>query len=614
MGRRYWAATFAALGLLGSGNTIAKAQTGDGAPPIVLPPPTPAALPEPGSVVAPPPEPTTPAPRFPVYAPPAAFQQPAALTDLTGGWVAQGARTASAQTPADTPKKTTTPSPGAPASPPTTLPSPTEAGKTSPQPATSGSGGVDPSAPPAAKPLDPNSPILTALWNNGLNFTTPNKDWVIHIGGRLQFETVLWGQPERLKTSPPGNGGIPAATPTSGTGVGSLDDGMFFRRVRLSGDGTAYGVVEFRIEVDFEQLNFITYDHMWAGFKDVPYLGTVRVGQQKVPQGLDQMSSDYHLTFLERSVLSEGIYQSLFAPGILIANDYEKMVTWQTMFHRVQSVVQFFNEDFGDGDYAWTSRATVCPIYENEGEQVLHLGASFQWRRADLGRSIQPGGTGNAYADTQGVARFRARPEIRDAVGIGSTEILGGDTGRFVDTGFILASDVCTYGSEFLWIDGPFSLQGEAGCAQVQDARSIYPASQFNRFRGDPVFWGASAQVSYFLTGEHRGYDRRFGTFDRPKVANNFNPKNCADGGDECGEVANPGWGAWELAYRYSYLDLNDNGINGGLLSQHTFGVNWYFNDNFKVQFNYLNVHRSVVPPARSGTVHGFGTLVQFYF
>ncbi|MBO0700177.1 MAG: hypothetical protein J2P46_17390, partial [Zavarzinella sp.] len=93
MGRRYWAATFAALGLLGSGNTIAKAQTGDGAPPIVLPPPTPAALPEPGSVVAPPPEPTTPAPRFPVYAPPAAFQQPAALTDLTGGWVAQGART-----------------------------------------------------------------------------------------------------------------------------------------------------------------------------------------------------------------------------------------------------------------------------------------------------------------------------------------------------------------------------------------------------------------------------------------------------------------------------------------------------------------------------------------
>jgi phosphate-selective porin OprO/OprP len=593
MGRWYWAATLAALGVLGAGGTVATAQTAGGPPvdvpilPVLLPPPTPGVLPP-----------------------------PAAVSDLTGGWVAQGARTAAGQAPATTqPMPPTATTPGTATGTPATLPSPTNTGSVSPQPATSGSGGVDPSAPPAPKPLDPNSPILTALWNNGLNFTTPNKDWVVHIGGRFQYETVLWDEPRRLKTSPPGNGGIPAATATSGTGVGSLDDGMFFRRVRLKGDGTAYGVVEFNIEVDFEQLNFITYDHMWAGFKDVPFLGTVRVGQQKVPQGLDSMTSDYHLTFLERNVLSEVIYQDLFAPGILIANDYEKVVTWQTMFHRSQAVVGFFNEDFGDGDYAWTSRATCNPIYANDGEQVLHLAGSFQWRHADLGRTIQPGGTGNAYADTQHDVRFRARPEIRDATGIGSTEILGGDTARFVDTGFLLASNVCTYGSELLWIDGPFSLQGEAGCARVQDARSIYPASQFNRFRGDPIFWGASTQVSYFLTGEHRGYDRRFGVFDRPKVANNFNPKNCADGGeDDCGECANPGWGAFEVAYRYSYLDLNDNGINGGLLSQHTVGLNWYFNDNFKVQINYLNVHRSVVPPARSGTVNGVGALVQFYF
>ena len=98
-------------------------------------------------------------------------------------------------------------------------------------------------------------------------------------------------------------------------------------------------------------------------------------------------------------------------------------------------------------------------------------------------------------------------------------------------------------------------------------------------------------------------------------MADKFNPKNC--GGDgECadGSAAEPGWGAWEVGYRFSYLDLNDNGIGGGLLRQHTLGLNWYFNDNFKVQANYLNINRSVVAPARSGTVHGFGMLAQWYF
>jgi phosphate-selective porin OprO and OprP len=638
MRRWYRAATLTALGLLGAGGPTAQAQTvgrpavdvGPTSPPpgtfvaaptrapqVVPPPPAlaPTAAPAPaglpGVLVSAPAAPAlvlptqaTSAPALPAPASPmpAAVLPPPAATIAAPAFPAQ----VFLGTGADAPM------PGATVGSSPTLPAPKAAPGGPPSPSSSGT--PSPGGPSVTQPADPNAPTFTAGWNNGLNFWAPNKDWVVHVGGRFQYETVLWDEPRRLKTSAVGNGGIPGATATSGTGVGSLDDGMFFRRVRLKGDGTAYGVVEFNIEVDFEQLNFITYDHMWAGFKDVPVLGTVRVGQQKVPQGLDSMSSDYHLMFLERNLVSEAIYQDLFAPGLLIANDYDKLVTWQTMFHRSQAVVGFFNEDFGDGDYAWTSRATVCPVYANDGEEVLHLGGSFQWRHADLGRTIQPGGTGDKYADTQHDVRFRSRPEMRDATGIGSTEILGGNTARFVDTGFLLASDVCTYGSELLWIEGPFSIQGEAGCARVQDARSIYPKAEFGRFRGDPVFWGASVQTSYFLTGEHRGYDRRFGVFDRPKVANNFNPKNCADGGADCAECANPGWGAWEIAYRYSYLDLNDNGILGGLLSEHTIGVNWYFNDNFKVQLNYINIHRSVVPPARSGTVNGVGTLVQFYF
>ena len=159
-------------------------------------------------------------------------------------------------------------------------------------------------------------------------------------------------------------------------------------------------------------------------------------------------------------------------------------------------------------------------------------------------------------------------------------------------------------------------MQAEAAFARVNQARSVCPATAQGVLRGDPTFWGGYVQASYFLTGEHRGYDRRFGTFDRPVVKNRFNPKDCGGGWDCADRPSGAGarWGAWEVAYRYSYLDLNDNQIAGGQLGQHTWGLNWYFNDNFKVQFQYSNIQRNVTGPAISGTVHGFGMLSRWYF
>jgi phosphate-selective porin OprO/OprP len=445
---------------------------------------------------------------------------------------------------------------------------------------------------------------LSASWDNGLVFLTPNKDWRIHIGGRLQFDSVWWRQPDFLKGPPPGNGGVPDQGP--GGGVGPLDDGTFFRRVRLRTNGVGYELVEYDIEVDFEQLNQITFDHLWVGFKGLPFLGTLRIGQQKVPQGMDMLNSDYHLTFLERSALSDAFW-TLFAPGVLVANTYfDDRVTTQTMLHKVQPLQVYNGAAFGDGNYAATTRATWTPVYEIDGVSVVHLGGSYQYRTGNLGRTI--GGTGDAFADTQDVIRFRARPELRDAVGVGTVSLIGGNAVRFVDTGFLLGDRVQTISPEFLLICGPWSVQAEAAFAFADNVRSIYPASAFGTPRGDPTFWGAYIQTSYLLTGEHRGYNRRFGTADRIRNNENFFLVRGDDG------RFHYGIGAWELAYRYSYLDLNDNGINGGQMNEHTVGLNWYFNDNMKVQFNYLNIQRNVAAPANSGTVHGFGILTQWYF
>jgi phosphate-selective porin OprO/OprP len=104
-----------------------------------------------------------------------------------------------------------------------------------------------------------------------------------------------------------------------------------------------------------------------------------------------------------------------------------------------------------------------------------------------------------------------------------------------------------------------------------------------NRIGNPDVFLGgAYAQLGYFLTGEHRPYDRALGQIDRVKPFTNFFRVRSDHG------VAS-GWGAWELATRLSYIDLNDKDVHGGELVDVTAGINWYWNPYTKVVFNYIH-------------------------
>ena len=65
-------------------------------------------------------------------------------------------------------------------------------------------------------------------------------------------------------------------------------------------------------------------------------------------------------------------------------------------------------------------------------------------------------------------------------------------------------------------------------------------------------FYGGYAFVSYFLTGENRPYNRKMGVFDRVKPYEDFFRVRDCDGN------VSTGHGAWELAYRFSYIDMLD--------------------------------------------------------
>ena len=202
--------------------------------------------------------------------------------------------------------------------------------------------------------------------------------------------------------------------------------------------------------------------------------------------------------------------------------------------------------------------------------------------------------------------RFRARPQLRDAIGDFGNGIIPGDSARMVDTGVIPSSSTGILGLELFYVMGPFSLQSEYAWA------TAHSATFGGRDIGERGFEGGYVQVSYFLTGENRTYDRRYGREGTTYISRPYTPfwfVRDDEGGTSWGR------GAWELAARWNYLNLNDAPFQGGQLEGLELGINWYLNTNLKIQFEYLN-EKSFAQPAGKvpANVDAFGIRTQIFF
>jgi len=331
----------------------------------------------------------------------------------------------------------------------------------------------------------------------------------------------------------------------------TFDDGTEFRRARIYFEGAIYDNIEFKVQYDFAGGD-ADFKDVFLGFEDVPVVGNVRVGQFKEPFGLEELTSSNYITFLERSLANT------FAPsrntGVMVHDTLlDERMTWAAGFFRQ-------TDDFGNGvgkrDYDVAARVTGLPWYEDDGQKLLHVGAALAHRNYEGNR-----------------IRFRERPEAHLAP-------------RVVDTGNFPAEDGDFLGAEVAWVHGPFSLQGEYVRAMIEGR---------NRWVSDSTFNAASVQASYFLTGEHRPYKKTEGIFDRVKPK-----KNWGDDG---------GLGAWEVAARYSYLDLTDGPVRGGRLRDLTMGLNWYLNPNVRMMWNYI-----WADPTRNGDISAFMWRFQVAF
>ncbi|MDW8223790.1 MAG: porin [Gemmatales bacterium] len=409
-------------------------------------------------------------------------------------------------------------------------------------------------------------PSMQTVFRDGVEFATSDRAFTVRPRGMLHQD---WGW---IRASPTAERAIlgPDA---------SFDDGAIFRRARLGLSGVLWQDVEYMVEFEFATANRIIYRDLHIGV-NIPYVGTLRGGHLKEPYSLESLQSGRHLTFIERSV-ADGALVERWNPGITLSRTWwDERVTLTAGWFRVQQQSDEIGSDIGDGDYAYALRITGLPLYKQDGRYLVHLGASTRIGVLNE-RDINP--------TTPGLEDRRAFRAVAYFI----------DPHPFLEIGPLYANRWDRYNLEFATVLGPFSIQAEYFFSHLNNTGF----TEADRALGSVDFQGFYVYASYFLTGEHRTFDKRNAIFTRQEVHSPLRPRLWFSGEREA-------WfsnlGAWELAYRYGYLDLTDSGVDGGFLFQYTFGVNWYWNENVKVQWNYERLHREQSGRARDASVDIF--------
>ena len=334
--------------------------------------------------------------------------------------------------------------------------------------------------------------------------------------------------------------------------VGASQDSLDFRRARIAAAGNVAEHITYILEFDFAALQ-ARFADVWVTFGEVPLVGNVRIGRYRQPFGMDELTSSRELPFMERST---GFTLAPFRQsGVMLFDTlFAERATYAVSAYRYNS------DPFGDvftsnGGYGLAARLTGLPLYASD-HQLVHVGADYSYNR--------PGGTNPL--------RFQSTPEI----------FAGGTTGSaltpnavrlppFVDTDMIQVDNTNLFNLEAAALHNNVMVQSEARWAVIDQGAGGGVTTL-------PAFY---AQGRWVLTGEKFTYNKAGGVVGRVR------PER---------PVYKGGCGAWELALRYSYIDLNGTTPPAGRpagpgrqLNDFTVGVNWYLVDNAKFQFNYIH-------------------------
>lgn len=344
----------------------------------------------------------------------------------------------------------------------------------------------------------------------------------------------------------------------AGSSAPVLHGGTEIKRARIGLQGTAFSDFNYAVEVELAQSGNVSAAarDLWVqynGFRPVSFT----IGNMKPQTGLEASFSDRSnaQTFIEGSMMTSMIT----APGTRYIG-----LRASTGGSHWSSSLGLFGDDVNNNNvsvpneegFGVHGRLTYVPIAA--ATSLLHFGVSGYQREVATGRATS--------SSDPLVSQLRVRAQPENTI----------DSARLIDTGNLsFADEVNLVALEAAGFRGPVGFQAEWARMNVEQLSG----------RPDLTFDGMYVSANWFITGESRVYDARTGVFTRmsPKVS--MNPSQGA-------------YGAWEVAARWSTLDLNSDpnaliggalaGVRGGEETNYTLGLNWYWNPYFRLMLNYV--------------------------
>ena len=385
-----------------------------------------------------------------------------------------------------------------------------------------------PPAPPAPAPAQVAGPKVET--KGGLKVDSADGKNSFSFGGRIQADVAEYRDDQ------------------AANGKAAFGDGTAFRRVRFDVKGKFLEDWGYRVQYDLLEGGAAGIKDAYITFERfAPWI--LQVGQFFQPFGLERQTSSNNITFLERAMPTNALTPDRHV-GIQLSSGGaigdgklgDAVPFWTAEVGLFGMRAQDDNASLGDDESRdLTGRVTIAPIYS--GNRLLQIGASY--------RLHEPNDSGT-------FTRYRDRPEaFVSQVRLVDTGDLSGTTG--------LVADFSQIGVDVAAMWGPVAAQAEWMKTEVSRRGGL----------SDPTFSGGYAQVSWLVTGESRGFKPAEAVHDKLKPKQAFGRE---------------GWGAWELAVRYSTLDLTDGGVIGGEEDNLTLGLNWYANENLRFMANYVKV------------------------
>jgi phosphate-selective porin OprO/OprP len=403
------------------------------------------------------------------------------------------------------------------------------------------------------------------------SIASPDGRFTANLHGVMQFDAANYSQaaPGPLATD------LRRGAAASDTAhARDLNSGSNFRRARIGIDGKAYGDWDYSILFDFGGAGEEDAGHiqeMWVQYSGLkPF--HARIGAFVPAMGLEDQGSTNGQPFLERPADAD-IGRSLaggdFREGAEIWASGDRWFGSATVSGRVVGVVNSQATGVAqpfDAPLNFLGRAAFIPFKGDDW--LIHVGGhgSYVDRPADTGGPDAPAST----------ITFQERPELRV------------DGTRLISTGALNANHASTLGGELAAQWRNFYIEGEYD--QYTLERRNPTAGQTN-----PKFNGWYVEGSWLLTGEARKYNLNTFAFDAPTIDHPFSP---ADGT----------WGAFELAARYSDMDLNyhaglpgvaptTDAVRGGEQRITSIGMNWYMNPIVRFMLEYQDVRVDRLSP-----------------